>query len=266
MVFNAKDYDQYDKYIVLEIEEGFVHVQLNNPKTLNSFAEKTWRDYHEIFSKLDADADTKVILVSSNVPKSFSSGLDLKEAMEVFKHDENATEKDIQDKLHQHIVDFQYCIGTPARITTPTIGILNGINYGLALDMAACYSIRIAVEGCRFSIREIKIGLTADIGSLQRLPALINNKSRLYQHALLGDIWGADEAHNLGFVSQVVPDLKAGVDLGIEIGSDINGNLPAAIKGTKKHLQDILDGGSVEKGLADVAIYNKIHLSNGFKL
>lgn len=78
------------------------------------------------------------------------------------------TRKERIAKLHEYIIEFQNACTVPARISTPTIGILNGINYGLAIDLASAYSIRVGVEGARFSIAEVNIGIAADMGSLQK--------------------------------------------------------------------------------------------------
>lgn len=263
MTFNPESY-KYEFYTVTQIEDGFAHVQYTNPKTLNAFTEQNWKDYGEIFRRLDKEEDIQLILFSSGVEKSFSSGLNLKTAANLFKSKTNSTEEAIKE-LHEHITGFQYDIGTPARISTPTIGILNGLNLGLALDIAAAFTIRIAVEGAQFSIAEVNIGITADIGSLQRLPAIINNKSLLFQHALMGDKWGTDEAMKLGFVSTVVPTIEEGIEYAKTLGEKIC-SVPAwAIKGTKKHIQDIINGTTVEQGLKDVANWNakNITLSRG---
>lgn len=262
--FNPDDYKQYDEYIVTEIEEGFRHVQLNNPKSLNAFKESTWRQYHDILVKLDADPETNVILISSTLKRAFSSGLDLKDAIKTMALAGNVDDKERYKSLHKHIVDFQYCIGTPARINTPTIVLMNGINLGLALDIAAACSIRVATQDAKFSIREIKIGIPADIGSLQRLPAVVNNKSLLYQYALTGGNFGPEDAVKLGFVSAVLPDLESGLAYCTELGEDISGNQTWAIKGTKASIQHILDGGSVEQGLTNIAHYNATNIDGKF--
>lgn len=264
MVYTEEDYKQYDEFIVSEVELGLWHVQLNNPKTLNAFAESTWRQYAEIFHKLDDDKDVNVILVSSTSPKAFSSGLNLKSAIATFGDGAKMSDAERYKHMRQHISEFQHCITTPARINTPTIGLFNGVSYGLALDMAACYTIRVAVEGVKFSIREIKIGISADIGSLQRLPALVNNKSALYQHALTGDIFGAKEALALGFVSKVCPTVEAGIEYIKNLGLDIAGNQQWAIYGTKKSIQEITDGLSVEQGLKNIAHHNATHIDKRF--
>ncbi|KAI5961580.1 uncharacterized protein KGF55_003897 [Candida pseudojiufengensis] len=261
MPFDAKSYEKYEFYSVTEIEEGFIHVQYNNPKTLNAFTDRNWLDYGEIFTRLDQEDNVTLILVSSGVPKSFSSGLNLKAATAMMSKNADKPEKEQVAELHKHIRDFQYNISAPARISTPTIGILNGINYGLALDMSSCYSIRIAVEGARFSIAEVNIGIAADIGSLQRLPRLINNKSKLMEHALLGDVWGPQEALDLGFVSTVVKSIDEGIELAKDIGERIVSTPAWAIKGTKKHIQDILNGTTHEQGLKDIAEYNSVNIT-----
>ncbi|KAI5952917.1 hypothetical protein KGF54_003784 [Candida jiufengensis] len=261
MPFDAKSYEKYEFYSITEIEEGFIHVQYNNPKTLNAFKDQNWIDYGEIFTRLDKEEDVTLILVSSGVPKSFSSGLNLKAATEMMGKHADLSEKEQISELHKHIVEFQHAISTPARISTPTIGILNGINYGLALDMSSCYSIRIAVEGARFSIAEVNIGIAADIGSLQRLPKLINNQSKLMEHALLGDVWDAKEALDLGYVSTVVKSVDEGIELAKSIGERIVSTPAWAIKGTKKHIQDILEGTTHEQGLKDIAKFNSVNIT-----
>ncbi|KAK6461386.1 ClpP/crotonase-like domain-containing protein [Scheffersomyces coipomensis] len=262
--FNADDYKQYDEFIVSEIEEGFIHVQFNNPRSLNAFKESTWRQYEAILTKVDQHPETNVILISSPIAKAFTSGLNLKAALSMFGASEGLSRHQQYNKMHSHISDFQRAIGTPARINTPTIALLNGINYGLALDIAATVSIRIATKDAKFSIREIKIGIPADIGSLQRLPALVNNKSLLFQYALTGAFFNADEALKLGLVSKILPDLASGIEYCKNLGSDINGHQQWAIKGTKSSLQDIIDGTSVNDGLRNIAVYNASNIDEKF--
>lgn len=263
MGFNPANFAKYEKWIVTEIQQGFIQVQYNNPKTLNAYAEKDWRDYLKILVALENDPDTNVILISSAVAKSFSSGLNLKESMELMADKEDWPLEAKQKFLHKHVIEFQEAISYPVRMKTPTIVLLNGISYGLAVDIASACSIRVAVEGTKFSVKEIKIGLVADMGSLQRMTNLVANKSKMYQYALTGEVFSAQESLDIGFVSKVVPDLKSGVEYCIELGLDINSNIQWAIKGTKAAIQQMVDGGTHEEGLADVAVYNAINLAGG---
>ncbi|CAI5758151.1 unnamed protein product [Candida verbasci] len=267
MTFDAKSYQKYEFFTIEEIEPGFIHVKYTNPKSLNAFTEQNWRDYGDILTRLDKEEDSQLILISSGVERSFSSGLNLKTAMEQIKSSNTTSEKEAIKQLYDHIIDFQNAVTVPTRINTPTIGILNGINYGLALDLASAFSIRIGVEGARFSIAEVNIGITADMGSLQRLPHIINNKSALYQHALLGDVFDVHEAYRLGYVSTVVKSVDEGIQLAKEWGEKIVGHPQWAIKGTKKCIQDQLDGVNHEAGLKQIADYNAVNITrNSMKL
>lgn len=263
MPFDSKLYN-HPEFLVEEIEQGFINVKFNNPKTLNAFSESTWRGYQDILERLDQDPDTKVVLISSSFEKAFSSGLNLKSATLILSGGGNASDKEKYAKLHKHIIEFQEAIATPTRMRVPTICLLNGVSYGLAIDIASACSIRVVVEGAKLSIREIKIGIVADMGSLQRLPGIIGNKSKLYQYALTGEIFGAQDAWDIGFVSKIVPDLKSGYEYCIELGSEINSGESWAVKGTKESIEFINQGGSVSEGLKNIAHFNAINI-NGIK-
>ncbi|CCE82069.1 Piso0_002765 [Millerozyma farinosa CBS 7064] len=262
--FDSSIYKKYESYIVSDLDDGVRHVQINNPKVLNAFDEKMWRDYAEILETLDSHEDTNIIIISSACPRAFSSGLNLKDAIKTMASSSGISDKERYTSLHKHIKEFQHCITTPARIDTPTICLLNGVCYGLALDMLACCSIRVVTEDVRLSIREIKIGIPADIGSLQRLPSIVNNKSLLYQYALTGAVFGAAEAEKLGIVSKIVPNLEEGVKYCTSLAENIAQHQTWAIKGTKLHIQQILDGTTVEQGLNNVAKYNATHIDGNF--
>lgn len=262
--FNPNDYKEYDAFIVSEIEEGFRHVQINYPKTLNSFNEVRWRQFQAVLEKLDRDPTTVVVLISSTSPKSFSSGLDLKDAFDSIGNLSDVSNEERYIGVHEHIEDFQIAVATPSRMKVPTIALLNGINYGLALDIASACSIRIAVEGCKFSIKEIQIGITADMGSLQRLPAIVNNQSLLYERALTGSIFSAQDALSWGLVSQVFPTFEAGLKYCKDLGTQISGYPNWAVRGTKKCINEINLGLSVDQGLKNVAAYNATHLDGNF--
>lgn len=263
MTIDLETLNKDTKWIVTEIEDGFFHVQYNNPRTLNAFGEEEWRAYQTILTTLDSDPSTKVIFISSSFARAFSSGLNLKAATQILNGKEEWSFAARRNFMYQHIREFQDAISVPARIRTPTIALLNGVCYGLALDIAAACSIRIATEDVKMSIREIKIGIVADIGSLQRVTNLVGNKSLMNQYALTGQIFGAEEALRLGFISHVVPTFDAGIEYGRELGLSIAENPEWAIKGTKDCIQFMSDGGSVEQGLLQIANYNSLHLVGG---
>lgn len=263
MPFNPETFAKYTKWVVSEIEPGFIHVQYNNPKTLNAFEEEDWRAYEAILTYLDNDTSTNIIFISSKFARAFSSGLNLKAAMSLSKGQEGWPFEKKRDYVYKHIIEFQDAVTKPARMRTPTIALLNGVCYGLAIDLASACSIRIATADAKLSIREIKIGIVADMGSLQRVTNLVGNKSLVNQYALTGEIFGAEDALKIGFISKILPDFDQAIEYGRELGSDINLNPQWAIKGTKELIQHMVDGGSHEQGLLNIAEYNAHYIIGG---
>lgn len=259
-MFDPADY-KHPEFIVKEIEPGFLNLQFNNPKTLNAFAESTWRGYEELLLKMDKDPDTKVILISSPIEKAFTSGLNLKAAAGLLAGNDGSKQpKEVYTELHQHIVEFQKAIAVPATIRTPTICLMNGVSYGLAIDIASACTIRVATKDAKLSIREIKIGIVADMGSLQRLPRLVGNVSKLNQYALTGEIFSGDDALELGLVSKTYPDLKSAYEYCVELGIEINTSAYWAVKGTKHSIQQMTLGSNHQYGLDSIAEYNAVNI------
>ena len=264
MPFKAEQFKKYNEFIVKEEEEGVINVLFNNPKTLNAFTDSTWKQYREILEDLDRQEDVVVIIISLVIAKSFTLGLNLKSAIGSMTKYSDSADAEREAGLLSYIRDFQHAIATPSRIKVPTICVLNGIALGLAIDMALACTIRIATQDVKLLIREIKIGIPADMGSLQRMPAIVNNQSRLNELALTGAFFGADEAKELGFVSKVLPDHASAVKHAIALAEDIAGNQAWAVKATKQCIEFVNHGGSVKEGLENVAYINSKGIGKKF--
>lgn len=258
--FNPADF-LHPEFLVKEIEPGFINLQFNNPKTLNAFSESTWRGYQDLLEKIDKLADIKVILISSPIEKAFTSGLNLKAAASLMNPEQSKSQQETFKELRQHIIEFQYAIDTPTRIKTPTICLLNGVCYGLAIDIASATSIRIVTKDARLSIREIKIGIVSDMGTLQRAPHIVGNLSKLNQYALTGEIFNGDDALELGLVSKVFPDYKSAYEHCIELGTEINTAPQWAVRGTKHSIKMMTRPGLVDEGFEQIADYQGKYLA-----
>lgn len=88
---------------------------------------------------------------------------------------------------------------------------LHGVSFGLALDMSLACDVRISTRDTRFSVKEVDIGLAADIGTLSRLPHAVGNMSWVKDVALSARVFGSDEALRVGLVSRVAEDKEAGL-------------------------------------------------------
>lgn len=135
------------------------------------------------------------------------------------------------------------------------ICILHGIAYGLAIDMSTACDIRFSTATTRFCVKEVDIGLAADIGTLSRLPHSVGNHSWVKEIALSARVFGSDEALQHGLVSRVLADKKTAVKEGLELASLIASKSPVAVVGTKEIINYSRDH-TIADGLNYTAAWN----------
>ncbi len=145
-------------------------------------------------------------------------------------------------RTRTHVRDFQHSIGAPARTPQPVIAAVHGVAFGLALDALSAVDVRLAAADAAFSIKEVDVGLAADIGTLARLPRLVGNVSLLHELALTGRVFGAHDALRLGLVSRVVPGSRDDVvHAALELAREIARKSPVAVVGVKRFISHALD-------------------------
>ena len=140
-------------------------------------------------------------------------------------------------------------------LLSAVIALLHGFALGLAIDISSACDIRICAASARFSVKEVDIGLAADIGTLSRLPKVVGSMSWIKEVCLSARIWDAQEALKQGFVSEVLPSKEQLMRRGVEIATLIASKSPVAVLGTKKLLDWSRDH-SVEDGLRMTAVWN----------
>jgi len=140
----------------------------------------------------------------------------------------------------------------------PVIVAIHGPCIGAGIDLACAADIRICASSSRFSVREVRIGLAADVGTLQRFPKIVGHGSRVRELCLTGEDFDAVEAERIGFVSRIVED-KLLMKLALEICGKIIVNSPVAVAVTKESLNYSRDV-SVKEGLERMAILNSAML------
>lgn len=113
---------------------------------------------------------------------------------------------------------------------------MHGVSLGLAVDLACCADVRICSSDTRFAVKEVDIGLAADLGSLARLPKLVANHSWAYEVSLTAREFNAAEAQAVGFVSHVQPNKAAALACGLDMAAVIASKSPVAVQGTKELL------------------------------
>ena len=147
-----------------------------------------------------------------------------------------------------------------ARSPVPVIAAVNGWCIGGGLDLATACDVRLASADARFSLRETKIAIVADLGSLQRLPMIVG-RGHAREMAYTGRDVDADRARAIGLVNDVLPDVSALHAAADRLADEVAANPPLTVRGVKDVL-DRTEGRPVDEGLAYVAAWNAAFLAS----
>jgi enoyl-CoA hydratase len=248
---------EYQAFVV-ELNGNVAHVQINRPEKINAMNAAFWTEIIDIFQWID-DTDAVRAVVLSGAGKHFSSGIDLMMLASVA----NDLGKDVGRNarlLRRKILELQASFNAVDNCRKPVLAAIQGYCIGGAIDLISACDMRYAAENAQFSIKEIDIGMAADVGTLQRLPRIIGD-GMLRELAYTGRMFGAEEARSIGLVNRVYADhdsLLAGV---LEIARDIAAKSPIAVTGTKAMISYMRDH-TVNDGLEYVATWNSAMLQS----
>lgn len=228
----------YKHFIVTFPQQYVAHVEINRAGKLNSFLEAMWLELRSIFDQLSHSPDVRAIVFSGAGNRAFSAGLDVKAASEGLLSDSNDNQDPARAaiQLRRHILDMQDCISSLERCEKPVIAVLHGISYGLAIDLCTAADIRVCAKDTAFSVKEVDIGLAADIGTLSRLPKVVGNFGWVKEVALTARVFGAEEALRVGLVNAVYDTKEQTVAKAVELAGLIAMKSPVAVQGTKELL------------------------------
>lgn len=212
----------------------------------------------EVFAALSRDAALRAVILRGE-GKVFSYGLDLREAFAnwgpAFSGQGLAAAR---TELWNLILGIQQAVTAVASCPAPVIAAVHGWCVGGGVDLITACDLRICTADARFSVRETKVAMVADLGSLQRLPLVIGDAATR-ELALTGKDIDAPRAMSLGLVSQVVADRAALDAAARELAAEIAGNPPLVVRGVKQIL-DQATRRDVAEGLERVALWNAAFL------
>lgn len=221
-----------------------------------------WYELRLIFQHLHAHPDVRVIIISGAGDRAFTAGLDIVGAAQsttlgpAGANEEGARKA---QKNMRHILEFQNCITQVEAGAKPVACVLHGICFGLAIDLSSCADVRFATADARFAVKEVDIGIAADVGTLTRLPKIVGSHSWVKDVALTARVFGAEEALRVGFVSAVAPNKNGALDMALQWAVTVAGKSPVAVQGTKELLNYSRDH-NTEEGLRYTAVWNSAAL------
>ena len=242
----------------VDLTGSIAHVQINRPEKVNAMNAAFWTEIIEIFQWID-EADAVRVVVISGAGKHFSAGIDLMLLASVA----NEMGQDVGRNarlLRRKILQMQASFTAVDQCRKPVLAAIQGYCLGGAIDLIAACDMRYAAEDAQFSIKEIDMGMAADVGTLQRLPRIIGD-GMLREMAYTGRMVDAEEARTIGLVNRVYSDHAALLDGVMRIAEDIAGKSPIAIGGTKQMIGYMRDH-RVDDGLEYVATWNAAMLQS----
>ena len=244
----------YSTITVSNPKNGIVQVMLNRPKKANAMNKQFWTEIKHCFTSLSTNGDCRVILLKS-APESkvFSAGLDLNDGLPISSPSRDSAR--IAFEYHKIIKDLQESFNAIEQCPQPVIACVNGGCIGAGVDMICACDIRLCTDRAWFSIKEVDIGLAADVGTLQRMPGIIGNDSILRELVYTGRRFTAKEALNIGFVSRICKTQEELNNCAIDLAKSIATKSPVAVAGSKHNLIYSRDH-SVADSLNHIAIWN----------
>jgi len=229
-------------------------VRLNRPDKANAMNAAMWQEIRGAFEWVDATPQARVAILEGE-GKHFSAGIDLQMMAGLLPQVHDDCDGRAREKLRRVILDLQDTLTALERCRKPVLAAIHGSCVGGAVDLICCADMRYAAADAQFTIKEVDIGMVADVGTLQRLPKLIGSQGLVRELAYTGRSVDANEAQAVGLVNRVFGSrdaLAAGVH---GIAATIAAKSPLAVRGIKDQLNYARDH-SVADGLNHVATWN----------
>jgi enoyl-CoA hydratase len=242
----------------VDLTDHIAHVQINRPEKVNAMSVAFWSEIIEIFEWADSTDEVRVVVLSG-AGKHFSSGIDLMMLASVA----NELGKDVGRNarlLRRKILQMQASFNAVDHCSKPVLAAIQGYCIGGAIDLISACDMRYAADDALFSIREIDMGMAADVGTLQRLPRLIGD-GMMREMAYTGRNVDAAEAYRIGLVNRTFVDVAQLLEGVFAIARDIAAKSPIAINGTKRMLSYMRDH-RIDDGLEYVATWNAAMLQS----
>ena len=239
--------------LTVTLADHIATVRLNRPDKANAMNLAMWNEIRQAFQWIDATPEARVAIIEGE-GKHFTSGIDLTMMMGLQAQIKSDCAGRTGENLRRMILDLQDTLTSIERCRKPVLAAIHGACVGGGVDLITCADMRYCSLDAYFTIKEIDIGMTADVGTLQRLPKLISD-GMARELAYTGRKLLADEAKQIGLVNRVFESPQA-LNEGVrDIAATIAAKSPLSIRGTKEMILYARDH-SVADGLNYIATWN----------
>lgn len=239
--------------LTVTLENAVARVTLNRPDKANAMNAPMWVELKAAMEWLDETPEARVGIITG-AGRFFTAGIDL--AMLGAMKDEVADGCDGRrgEKLRRQILDIQDTVTSVERCRKPVIAAVNGPCVGGGIDLITACDMRYAADDAWFSVKEVDMGLAADVGTLQRLPKIVG-EGMARELAYTARKVTAAEAEAMQLINRRFPTVDALNEGVLVIAAGIAAKSPLAIRGTKEMITYVRDH-SVADGLNYIATWN----------
>jgi enoyl-CoA hydratase len=262
LTVDRKDHVEFSSPVITLVVEGHLAtLWLDRPESRNALGSAFWRDLPLAAAAVAENSDIRVVVVAAKGPH-FTVGLDLKEFGGHFSSsDTSASAARANARTFANVRAMQDSVTSLAKLAVPVIAAIHGYCIGGGIDIISACDIRLATSTATFSVRETKVAIVADLGTLQRLPRIVS-AGHVAELAFTGKDIDARRASDIGLVNSLHGESAEEVyEAALALAKEIAANSPLAVQGTKAVLA-ANEGRSVDEGLDFVARWNTMYLAS----
>lgn len=251
-----------EEYKSLKIEQKkpaspVFYLYLNRPSQRNALSRDFFDEFPKALKSLDQNPNVSVIILAG-AGEHFCSGIDLTTFSSIQSQTRSSDRGRSGERLRREIKYLQAAVTALEDCRKPVIASIHGACIGGGIDIVTACDIRYSTEDAFFSVKEVDLAITADLGTLQRLPAIVGYGNAM-ELALTGRRFSASEAKQMGLVSRIFGSKVALDDFVAVVAQEIAEKSHLAVTGTKAVLLRSRDL-SLEQGLDYVATWNSAML------
>lgn len=239
--------------LAVALAGGVATVQFNRPEKANALHAPMWRELPASMRWVDECSDARVAILHGT-GKHFCAGIDLAMLDDLRQRQRDDTQGRTNEAIRRFILDLQEAVSWIEKCRKPVIAAVHGFCLGAGLDIAATCDLRYCSADAVFSLKEVDVGIVADLGSLQRLPRIVG-EGLTRELAYTARQVSADEALAMKLVNKVFPSHDSLLDGVNEIARLIAAKSPLALRGAKEVITYSREH-AVTEGLNFVATWN----------
>jgi len=247
-------------HLRLDRKDEIAEVVFNRPNKLNTMTMAFFDEVGRVFKLINDDTSIRVAIIWSE-GRMFTAGLDLREASTSLLNPNVEGSKAVQSiEFYKTLKSLQSSFEQIRLCKKPVIAAIHGECIGGGVDLVTACDIRLCSADAAFSVRETKLALVADLGTMQRLPKIIG-KGLAREMAYTGERMDAQKALRSHLVNDVFADKEKLLEGARALAKTIAGNSPLVVQATKMVI-NYAEEHSIADGLEQIALFNTAFLQS----